>query len=151
RRIGYNRLDGREMMRSRLHALLISAALILGVASAVAQGDDGRGAALDFLGRGTAAFRAGDTAGAVQNWSEAIRLAQAAGAADIEAQALARRGEAYRVEGYFRDAGADLRAALAKGEQNGDQSLIGAASAALGGLELASGHSDVAEPLLKRG
>ncbi len=96
------------------------------------------------------AFRAGDTAGAVQNWSQAIRLAQAAGAADIEAQALARRGEAYRVDGYFRDADKDLRAALTKAEQHGDQSLIAAASGALGGLELTSGHSDVAEPLLMR-
>src|SRR5207249_5579495 len=71
-------------------------------------------------------------------------------AADIEAQALARRGEAYRVDGYFRDAGNDLRAALAKAEQNGDQSLIAAVSGVLGGLELASGHGDVAEPLLRR-
>ena len=138
------------MMPNRLHALLFAVALILFAAPARALGDDGRGAALDYLGRGTAAFRAGDTPGAVRNWSEAIRLAQAAGAADIEAQALARRGEAYRVDGYFRDAGSDLRAALTKAEQNHDQSLIAAASGALGGLELASGHNDIAEPLLNR-
>jgi CHAT domain-containing protein len=136
------------MMRHRLHALLLAVALILVAVPSAVHGADGRGAALDYLGRGTAAFRAGDTAGAVQNWSQAIRLAQAAGAADIEAQALARRGEAYRVDGYFRDAGNDLRAALTKAEQNGDQSLIAAASGALGGLELKSGHSDIAEPLL---
>ena len=138
------------MMLHRLHALLLLLALILLAVPTAARSDDGRGVALDYLGRGTAAFRAGDTAGAVQNWSQAIRLAQAAGAADIEVQALARRGEVYRVEGHFRDAGNDLRAALTKAEQNGDQSLIAAVSGALGGLELASGHSDVAEPLLKR-
>jgi CHAT domain-containing protein len=138
------------MMRNRLQATMLAAVLILAAAPCVALGDDGRGAALDYLGRGTAAFRAGDTAGAVRDWSEAIRLARASGGADIEAQALARRGEAYRVDGYFRDAGNDLRAALTKAEQNGDQSLIAAASGALGGLELASGHSDIAEPLLQR-
>jgi hypothetical protein len=102
------------MTRHPLHALLISVVLILGAATA-ALGDDGRSAALDYLGRGTASFRAGDAAGAVQNWSAAIRIARAAGAGDIEAQALARRGEAYRVEGYFRDAGTDLRAAVGQG------------------------------------
>ena len=40
------------------------------------------------------------------------------GAGDLEAQALARRGEAYRIEGYFRDAGSDLQATLAKAEQS---------------------------------
>ena len=35
---------------------------------------------------------------------------------------------------------------ICKAEQNGDQSLIAAVSGALGGLELTSGHSDVAEP-----
>ena len=137
-------------MRDRLRALLLAVALILGAAPTAALGDNGRSAALDYLGRGTEAFRAGDTAGAVQNWSEAIRLAQAANAPDVEAQALTRRGEAYRIDGFFRDAGNDLRAALTKAEQNGDQSLIAAASGALGGLELASGHSEIAEPLLKR-
>src|SRR5579862_9528129 len=107
RQTRYSGRDGREMMCNRLHALLLAVALILSAAAAAAQGDNGRGLALDYLGRGTAAFRAGDTVGAVQNWSQAIRLAQAAGAADIEAQALARRGEAYRVDGYFRDADTD--------------------------------------------
>jgi len=138
------------MMCNRLPALLLAVALILVALPGAVHGDDGRGAALDYLGRGTVAFRAGDTAGAVQNWSTAIRLAQAAGATDIEAQALARRGEAYRVGGFFRDAGSDLRAALAKAAETGDQSLIAAASGALGGLEMASGHNELAEPLLKR-
>ncbi|HEV8678116.1 MAG TPA: CHAT domain-containing protein [Stellaceae bacterium] len=137
-------------MNNRLRGLLLTMALILVAMPGAARGDDGRGAALDYLGRGTSAFRAGDTAGAVQAWSEAIRRAQAAGAGDIEAQALARRGEAYRIDGYFRDAGNDLRAALAKAEQIGDQSLIAAASGALGGLELASGRSEIAEGLLTR-
>ena len=137
------------MITNRLRALLLGLAFLL-FASGAAPGDDGRGAALDYLGRGTAAFRAGDTAGAVQSWSEAIRRAQAVGAVDIEAQALVRRGEAYRVGGYLRDAGNDLRVALAKAEALGDQRLIAAASGALGALELASGHGELAEPLLKR-
>ena len=72
------------------------------------------------------------------------------GASDLEAQALARRGEAYRVEGYLRDASGDLQAALAKAEQSKDQELIAASSGALGNLAFMSRRSAVAEPLLKR-
>src|SRR6516165_5118947 len=72
------------------------------------------------------------------------------GASDIEAQALSRRGEAYRMEGYFRDAGSDLQAALTKAEQSGDQALIAATSGALGNLAFMSHRSAAAEPLLKR-
>jgi hypothetical protein len=67
---------------------------------------------------------------------------------DLEAQALARRGEAYRVAGYYRDAGADLRTALAKAEQSADQALVAAASGALGNLAFVSRRTAVAEPLL---
>src|SRR5438874_1955214 len=98
----------RSPARSGLRALrtlcLAAAFILLAAVPSLAQSADGRAAALDYLGRGTAAFRAGNTAGAVANWSEAIRLARLAGAADIEVQAMVRRGEAYRVDGYFRDA-----------------------------------------------
>jgi len=63
---------------------------------------------------------------------------------------LARRGAAYRVEGYFRDAGSDLQAALVKAEQSKDEVLIAATSGALGNLAFMSRRTAVAEPLLKR-
>src|SRR5712692_4203675 len=109
-----------------------------------------RDAALDYLGRGTASFRNGDMAAAVRDWSEAIRIAHQAGAPDLEAQALARRGEAYRTQGYLRDANADLRAALAQAEASGNQNLIAGTSGALGNLDLMARHTATAEPLLKR-
>src|SRR5205823_9698593 len=87
---------------------------------------------------------------AVREWSEAIRLARLMAAPDLAAQALARRGEAYRTQGHLRDADADLRAALAQAEASGDQKLIAASSGALGNLELAARHVDLAEPLLVR-
>jgi len=127
------------------------AVALLCIASAAAQAEDsGRAAALDYLGRGTAAFRAGDIVAATRHWSEAIRLCRLNAAPDLEAQALARRGEAYRMEGYFRDAGSDLQAALAKAEQSRDQALIAATSGALGNLAFMSRRTAVAEPLLKR-
>ena len=98
----------------------VLAAFLFCVAPAAAQVEVGRAAALDYLGRGTAAFRAGDIIAATHHWSEAIRLCRLNGASDLEAQALARRGEAYRVEGYLRDASGDLQAALAKAEQSKD-------------------------------
>ena len=126
------------------------AALLLYIASAAAQVESGRAAALDYLGRGTAAFRAGDIVAATRDWSEAIRLCRLNAAPDLEAQALARRGEAYRIEGYFRDASSDLQAALAKAEQSKDQALVAASSGALGNLAFMSRRTAVAEPLLKR-
>jgi CHAT domain-containing protein len=126
------------------------AATLFCVAPAAAQIEAGRAAALDYLGRGTAAFRAGDIIAATRHWSEAIRLCRLNGARDLEAQALARRGEAYRVEGYFRDAGSDLQAALTKAEQSKDEVLIAATSGALGNLAFMSRRTAVAEPLLKR-
>jgi CHAT domain-containing protein len=120
------------------------------VVSAAAQVEPSRTAALDYLGRGTAAFRAGDLTAATRHWSDAIRLCRLTGATDLEAQALARRGEAYRVAGYLRDANSDLQGALAKAEQSNDQALIAASSGALGNLAFASRRTAVAEPLLKR-
>ena len=117
---------------------------------AAAQVETSRVASLDHFGRGTAAFRTGDMAAAVQEWSEAIRLARLIPAPDLEVQALARRGEAYRTQGYLRDADADLRAALAEAEASGNQNLIAASSGAMGNLELAARHTDLAEPLLVR-
>src|SRR5690348_3563162 len=131
-------------------SITLLAAALLCLAPAAAQVEGGRNAALDYLGRGTAAFRAGDIIAATRQWSEAIRLCRLNGAVDLEAQALARRGEAYRVEGHFRDAGSDLQAALTKAEQSKDQSLIAASSGALGNLAFMSRRTAVAEPLLRR-
>ena len=129
--------------------LLVAAWLAVTSPQALAQGSD-RDAAADRIARGAAEFRAGDSVGATQQWSEAIRLARQAGNADLEAQALARRGEAYRIAGALNDAGADLRAALAKAEASGDQTLIAATSGALGNVELVLQHPDAAEKLLMR-
>src|SRR5690348_16975273 len=137
-------------MNRILFGVVLFAAAAGVIAPAAAEGDTGRAAALDYIGRGTAAFRNGDIIAATRQWSEAIRLCRLSGAADLEAQALARRGEAYRVEGYFRDAGSDLQEALAKAEQSKDQGLIAATSGALGNLAFMSRRTAVAEPLLKR-
>jgi CHAT domain-containing protein len=137
------------MKRIRLWTALFAATLFC-TAPAAAQLEGGRTAALDYLGRGTAALRAGDIIAATRHWSEAIRLCRLNGAGDLEAQALARRGEAYRVEGYFRDASSDLQAALAKAEQSKDETLIAATSGALGNPAFMSRRTAVAEPLLKR-
>jgi CHAT domain-containing protein len=137
------------MSRIRFSMILVAAYALCG-APAIGQTDSSRTAALDYLGRGTTAFRAGDLIAATRDWSEAIRLCRLNGATDLEAQALARRGEAYRIGGHLRDADADLQAALAKAEQSKDQQLIAASSGALGNLAFASRRTAVAEPLLKR-
>jgi len=138
-------------MTARRLCLALVAAMFCagGLAQAQTAGVD-RNAVLDRLAKGTAAFRAGDAAGATQQWSEAIRLARQLGDGDLEAQALARRGEAERVAGALNDAGNDLRAALAKAEANNDQPLIAATSGALGDLELVMQQPDDAEKLLNR-
>ncbi len=123
---------------------------LFAIGPAAAQVPSERSAALDYLGRGTAAYRAGDIVAATRHWSDAIRLCRLSGDTDLEAQALARRGEAYRVEGYYRDASSDLQEALAKAEQSHDQALIAAASGALGNLAFMSRRTAVAEPLLER-
>jgi CHAT domain-containing protein len=128
----------------------LAAAFALGIISASAQVPDDRALALNALGQGTAAFRAGDIAAATAHWSDAIRLCRRSGDADLEAQALARRGEAYRVAGYYRDADNDLRTALAKAEQGGDERLVAAASGALGNLAFMARRTAIAEPMLDR-
>ncbi len=137
------------MSRIRLLALLLVVSLF-GTGTAAAQAQSERDAALDYLGRGTAAYRAGDIVAATRHWSDAIRLCRLSGQTDLEAQALARRGEAYRVEGYYRDASSDLEDALSKAEQSNDQALIAATSGALGNLAFMSRRTAVAEPLLDR-
>jgi len=109
-----------------------------------------RAAAVERLGRGASAFGAADMAGAAGDWSQAIALARRAGAADLEAQGLIRRGEVYRTQGFLRAAEEDLRAGLAKAQASGEQRLVAAASGALGGLELGAGHLAAAEILLQR-
>jgi len=137
------------MIRVCRFALLMIAVLCLPLRGE-ARAEAGRDAALDHLARGTASFRAGEMAAAVREWSAAIGLARAVPAPDVEAQALARRGEAYRTQGYLRDADRDLRAALAMAERAGNRDLIAGASGALGNLELAAHHPEQAEPLLQR-
>lgn len=137
-------------MKTGLLSASLFAAFLFATGPAAAQAQPEHAAALDYLGRGTAAFRAGDIVAATQHWSEAIRLCRQSGDTDLEAQALARRGEAYRVEGYYRDASSDLQGALAKAEQSRDQALIAATSGALGNLAFMSRRTAVAEPLLRR-
>ena len=130
------------------HLLAQAIAVLFWAALAHAQGAADRIAALDYLGRGTAAFRVGDLVAATQSWTRAIEMCRLIGAPDLEAHALVRRGEVYRAQGYFRDADTDLRAALAKAEQSSNRALIAASSGALGSLALLSRRSAVAEPLL---
>ena len=131
--------------------LIASLAIFMwGIRMSQAQNEMSRAAAIDYLGRGKAAFRVGDLATATRDWSEAIRLCRLTGAADIEAEALTRRGEAHRMFGHLQDAREDLAAALAKAEQSGDAELIAASSGALGNLAFLSRRSAVAEPLLTR-
>jgi CHAT domain-containing protein len=141
------RLSGERAGVRGLLAAALAMLMLLGM-PALAAPQDARSLALDSIGRGTAAFGNGDLVAATAHWSEAIRLCRQAGAADLEAQALARRGEAYRIEGYFRDATRDLDAALAQAQQSGDQKLVAATTGALGNLAFMSHRSAVAEPLL---
>ena len=138
------------MTRALRHALIFVAMLCLAAAAARAEPPADRAAALDHLGRGTQAFRAGDMVKAAQEWSQAISLARQAQAPEIAAEALARRGEMYRTQGYLRNAADDLEAALAQAEAVGDAKLIAATSGALGNLALAMRQADTAEPLLRR-
>jgi CHAT domain-containing protein len=126
------------------------ALLILATAAhpALAGSAEDRTTALDLIGRGTAAFRTGDTAAATRYWTDAVGFCRAAGAPLLEADALARRGEAWRVEGHFHEASVDLSAALAIAGPKGDQYLIAASKGALGDLALLSRRSATAEPLL---
>ncbi len=137
-------------MNRLLHYAVVLLVLAVLAPSAGAQRDPDRASALNHLSRGTTAFRAGDMVAATQEWSEAIRLSHQAQAPEIEAEALARRGEMYRTQGHLRNAADDLRAALAKAEAIGGDKLIAGTSGALGNLELATRHTDTAEPLLRR-
>jgi|GEM_PF-6473432 len=112
-------------------------------------GEDAQ-AARDLIGRGAAAFEVGDIIAATRHWSDAITLCRIATAPALEAEALARRGEAYRVEGLFREASADLTMALARAEQAGDETMIAASSGALGNLAFMTRRTAVAEPMLRR-
>lgn len=129
--------------------LLLCVLAFLGAASpALAGSAEDRQAALQLLGRGAAAFDVGDVLAATRHWTDAIRLCRLAGAPRLEAEALARRGEAYRVEGQFRDATEDLTAALARARTAGDEPLMAAAAGALGNLAFMSRRTAAAEPLL---
>jgi CHAT domain-containing protein len=137
-------------LRAGAFACAVFAAVLGGWTSwAQAQSGTDRTAALGHLERGTAAFRGGDMAAAAQAWSEALRLAQQARDPEIAAQALTRRGELYRTQGYLRNALDDLRSAVAAAQAVGDERLLAAASGALGNLELAERRPEAAEPLLR--
>jgi len=128
---------------------LLCAVALAGVGfSAQAGPQEDREAALELLGRGAAAFDVGDILGATRHWTEAIRLCRAAGAPQLEAEALARRGEAYRVDGQFREATEDLTAALTRARAANDDGLIAATNGALGNLAFMSRRTAAAEPLL---
>jgi CHAT domain-containing protein len=129
--------------------LLLCVLILAGAASpAWADPAEDRRAALQLLGRGTAAFDVGDVVAATRHWTDAIRLCRLAGAPQLEAEALARRGEAYRVEGQFREATNDLTDALARARTAGDEPLTAAASGALGNLAFMARRTAAAEPLL---
>ena len=137
------KIPRRRMTGLPCRILLIASLAIFmwGIRMSQAQNEMSRAAAIDYLGRGKAAFRVGDLATATRDWSEAIRLCRLAGATDIEAEALTRRGEAYRMFGHMQEAREDLAAALAKAEQSGDAELIAASSGALGNLAFLSRRS----------
>jgi CHAT domain-containing protein len=136
-------------MTARQILLLCAALALFGAVSPAQAGPrEDRQAALDLLGRGTAAFSAGDVVAATRHWTEAIRFCRLAGAPQLEAEALARRGEAYRVEGHLREAAEDMTAALARARAAGDGFLVAAATGALGNLSFMSRRTAVAEPLL---
>lgn len=120
------------------------------IVPARAAGGSDRAAALDYLGRGKAAFRVGDFAAATQDWTRTIRICRALGDSDTEAEALTRRGEAFRVAGHYKEATVDLEAALKAAELSGDDGLLAAASGALGNLAFILRRSAAAEPLLRR-
>jgi CHAT domain-containing protein len=124
--------------------------LILAHAAFPAQADpvEDRKAALDMIGRGTSALKAGDAAAATRYWTDAVRFCRAAGDQRLEADTLTRRGEALRAEGHFREASDDLSAALAIAGIQGDQYLLAAGKGALGDLALVSRRTATAEPLL---
>src|SRR4051812_24573007 len=135
-------------MKARQILLCATFALLGALSPAWAGPREDRQAALDLLGRGTAAFGAGDITAATRHWTEAIRLCRLAGAPQLEAEALARRSEVYQVEGHLREAAEDMAAALARARAAGDRLLIAATTGALGNLAFMSRRTAVAEPLL---
>lgn len=136
------------MMKSQFAVLGIFLIMSGMISPAQATPWKGREAVLDLIGRGTAAFDVGDIPGATGRWTEAIRLCKRASAPRLAAEALARRGEAYRVGGQFREAVDDLTNALTLARTAGDPTLIAATSGALGNLTFMSRRTATAEPLL---
>lgn len=130
--------------------ILVRAILLLIVFAlpASAGPSDSRSEAVELLDRGVTAFNAGALVDATKDWSEAARLCRIAGAPGLEAEALARRGEAYRVQGHFREARQDLTDALDKARTAHDPYLTAASSGALGNLAFLSHRTAEAEPLL---
>src|SRR3954454_17834710 len=111
---------GRGVIKARQTLIGATLALLSKVSPTLPSSREDRQAILDLLGHGTAAFGAGDITAATRYWTEAIRLCRLAGAQQLEAEALARRGEAYRVDGQFREAEKDMTAALHQAQTAGD-------------------------------
>ncbi|MFL5282781.1 MAG: CHAT domain-containing protein, partial [Rhodopila sp.] len=137
------------MIKARQTLIGATLALLSKVSPALPSPREDRQAILDLLGHGTAAFGAGDITAATRYWTEAIRLCQLAGAPQLEAEALARRGEAYRIDGQFREAEKDMTAALHQAQRAGDEFLLAAASGALGSLYLVLRRMDLAQRWLQ--
>ncbi|MGE0415437.1 MAG: CHAT domain-containing protein [Acetobacteraceae bacterium] len=127
---------------------LALAMLILVGNAALGTAGDKRQTALDLIGQGNAAFKVGDMVAAERHWTNAIQACRGTGASRLEAQALIRRGELYRLEGHVREAADDLNTALLRARTAGDGYLIAASAGALGSVALASRRTSKAEPLL---
>lgn len=136
------------MTGGRHWRFILAALVCLSAPLAAASAQSGRAAAFADLNRGAAAFRDGDMVAAEAAWSQAIELARQVQAPDLEAEALVRRGEMYRTQGYLRSAQADLQNALARADASADPRLIAAAYGALGSLEFAARRTASAEKML---
>jgi len=132
----------------RLPCALAAALLVSG--SVLTSAADDRTQALDYLGRGADAYRMGDLAQATRHWSEAIRFCRIAGDTALEAEALARRGEALELLGQLRDAASDLKRAMADAEKVGDAAQLASTAGALGNVYFQEKDLDGARSMLTR-
>jgi len=137
---------------SRLDPCLLLAALLLALAVSTtgSMAADGREQALAYIEQGSNAYRMGDLVEATRHWTDAIRLCRLAGDTTTEADALARRGEAFSLLGHPQAAEADMEQALRRAETAGDPVRIAATSGALGNVYFQAHDFRRARPLLER-
>jgi CHAT domain-containing protein len=126
------------------------ALFLLGGAAFGARADGAGGKALDYLGRGDAAYRSGDLVEATKLWGETAEYCRLNGDQDHEAEALAKRGEALEALGQFRRAIDDLGQAAATATSAGDETQLAAAAGALGNIYFQTKDIDRARPLLEQ-